>query len=127
MASAVEKVSGISVTLRSVPAVVPAGGTFSLTLTVRNLTGEKVDYELTSGQTFDFIAFDAGGNEVWRYSRGLSFIQILRTVEVPPGDSVSYKAAWETGSAQPGLFVMQGFFKGIDNVRPAVSVEITTS
>jgi hypothetical protein len=125
MSSAVEKVNGISVSLRSEPAVTAPGGTFALTLVVRNLSGKAVTYDLKSGQTYDFLTFRKGGEEIWRWSRGVLFTQALNPVTIEPGGSEVYKVAWNTGSTGTGLYTIQGFFMGLPDVRPAVSVEIT--
>jgi hypothetical protein len=117
MSSAVEKVNGISVSLRSEPAVTAPGGTFALTLVVRNLSGKAV--------TYDFLTFRKGGEEIWRWSRGVLFTQALNPVTIEPGGSEVYKVAWNTGSTGTGLYTIQGFFMGLPDVRPAVSVEIT--
>ena len=120
----IEKVGGISVSLRSDPAVTPRGGTFSITLTVRNLSGKKVEYTSPSGQTYEFLAFDKGGQEVWRWSKGMMFIQVVSAVILEPGASKTFKVAWDSAAA-PGLYTIQGYLLGLGNVRPSVSVEIT--
>jgi Intracellular proteinase inhibitor len=125
LSSAVEKVNGISVSLRSEPAVTNPGGTFSLTLVIRNLSGKAATYDLKNGQLYDFIAFQKGGGEVWRWSQGVMFTQALNPVTLEPGASEVYKVAWNTGSTAPGLYTIQGYFTGLPDVRPAVSVEIT--
>ncbi|MHB8895266.1 MAG: BsuPI-related putative proteinase inhibitor [Candidatus Geothermincolia bacterium] len=125
MSSAVQKEGGISVTLRSVPAVTPRGGTFALTLNVRNLSGKQVSYDLPSGQAYEFVSFLKGGDEVWRWSRGMVFTQAVSPITLAPGDSLVYKVAWSTGSAQAGLYSIQGYFLGLPDVKPTVSVELT--
>jgi hypothetical protein len=125
MASAVQKASGFSVTLRSEPAVGPTGGTFSLTLTVRNLSGKPASFTLPSGQTYEFAAFTRGGDEVWRWSKGMMFTQALAPVTFAPGDSQVYKVAWNTGTTPSGLYSIQGYFLGLPDIKPTVSVEIT--
>lgn len=120
-----EKVNGISVSLRSSPAVARAPGTFSLTLVVRNLSGKAVTYNLDSGQAYEFIAFQKGAREVWRWSEGMMFTQAINPVTIQPDGSETFKVAWNTGPAAPGLYTIQGYFLGLPDVRPALSVEIT--
>jgi hypothetical protein len=124
MSSAFQKVNGISVTLRSQPAVATPGSSFALTLVVRNLSGKSVTYDLPTGQEYEFIAFAVGGDEVWRWSKGMFFTQAVEAVTLAPGDSKVYKVAWNTGSTPEGLYRIQGSFLGLPHVRPAVSVEI---
>jgi hypothetical protein len=124
-ASNVQKVGGISVSVTCEPAVTPAGGTFALTLAVRNLSGRRISYTLPSGQTYEFLAFERGGGEVWQWSKNMVFIQTVNQVVLEPDQSEVYKVAWNTGSTAPGLYTIQGYFLGLPDVRPAVSVEIT--
>lgn len=124
MSSAVQKVGGISVSLRSQPAVAAPGASFALTLVVRNLSGKTATYKLPTGQEYEFIAFATGGDEVWRWSKGMFFTQAIEPVTLAPGDSKIYKVAWDTGSTAAGLYSIQGFFLGLPDVRPTVSVEI---
>ena len=124
-ATGVVKSGGISVSLRSDPAVTRAGGTFSLTLVVRNLSGKPFSWTSTSGQTYEFLAFDTAGNEVWRWSRGMAFIQIVTQITIAPSDSEVYKVAWNTAGAAAGLYTIQGYFLGLPTLRPSVSVQIT--
>ena len=124
-ATSVLKSAGISVSLRSDPAVTKSGGTFSLTLVVRNLSGKPFSWTSPSGQTYDFIAFDKGGSEAWRWSKGMVFIQTVTQITIAPGESKVYKVAWNTAGTAAGIYAVQGYFLGLPNMRPAVSVEIT--
>lgn len=123
-ATAVLKSNGISVSLRSDPAVTAAGGTFSLTLVVRNLSGKPFTWTSPSVQTYDFVAYDKSGNEVWRWSKGMVFIQIVTRIAINPGDSKVYKVAWNTDGTAAGLYAIRGWFLGLPSLRPSVSVEI---
>ena len=122
--TAVLKSNGISVSLRSDPAVTGPGGTFALTLVVRNLSGKPFSWTSPSGQTYEFLAFDKAGNEVWRWSKGMVFIQIVTQITINPGDSKVYKVAWNTAGTAAGLYSIQGWFLGLPSLRPSVSVEI---
>lgn len=124
-ASNVQKSDRISVTLRSEPASVASGGSFSLTLVVRNLSGKRAEYTLPTGQTFELVAFERGGAEVWKWSKGLFFLQAVNEVILEPGGSKTFKASWNSGSSKPGLYTVQGYFLGLPDVRPAVALEIT--
>lgn len=124
-ATAVVKSGGISVSLRSDPAVTGPGGTFSLTLVVRNLSSKPFSWTSPSGQTYEFLAFDKGGSEVWRWSEGKVFIQIVTQVTIAPSETKVYKVAWNTAGTAAGLYTIQGYFLGLPTLRPSVSVEIT--
>lgn len=124
VATAVVKSGGISVSIRSDPAITGPGGSFSLTLVVRNLSGKPFSWTSPSGQTYEFLAFDKAGNEVWRWSKGMVFIQIVTQITINPGDSKVYKVAWNTAGMSAGLYTIQGYFLGLPSLRPSVSVEI---
>ncbi len=124
-ATTVVKSGGISVSLRCDPSVTRPGGSFSLTLVVRNLSGRPFSWTSPSGQTYEFLAFDKGGSEAWRWSRGMAFIQIVTQVTIAPSESKVYKVAWNTAGTAAGLYTIQGYFLGLASLRPSVSVEIT--
>lgn len=124
MSSAVQKASGVSVTLRATPAVSAVGGTFSLTLNVRNLSGKAMTFDVPSGKMYDFVAYSKGGDEVWRYSEGMFYTQAISPVTIAPEESQVFKVAWNTGSTPTGLYSIQGWFEGLPETRPTVSVEI---
>lgn len=124
LASAVEKSGGMSVTLRAQPAALEAGGTFSLTLDVRNLSSKPESFQLPTGQEYDFVAFQKGGEEAWRWSQGMFFTQAISEVTIAPGENKVYKVAWDTTGTAAGLYSVQGYFMGLEGLRPTVSVEI---
>ena len=124
LVSAVSKAGGLSVTLRSTPAVAAAGATFSLTLDLRNLSGKTLTFDLPSSQEYEFLAFERGGEEVWRWSEGVLFAQARTKVLLAPGENVVYKVAWNAADVPEGLYTVQGYFLGLPGTAPAVTVEI---
>lgn len=125
MVSCVQKDQGFSVTLRSQPEVARPGGEFSLTLTVRNLSGEKRDFVLPDARTYEFKAFARGGDQVWSSGQGSVSAQVITTVSFQPDDSRVYKLAWDTTGRATGDYTVQGYFLGLPDVRPSVPVVIT--
>lgn len=125
MVTCVQKDQGFSVTLRSQPEQVGPGGEFSLTLTVRNLSGKPREFVIPTAQEYEFRAFVRGGNEVWRYGRGAVFAQVVTTVGFQPGDDQVFKLGWSTQGVPPGEYTVDGYFMGLPEVRPAVPVAIT--
>lgn len=123
--SSVSEQQGVSVTLRVKPASTGAGGSFSLTLDVRNVSGEPRAFTLPSSQAFEFIAFVAKGPEVWRWSEGMAFAQAIQQETLEPGENRVFKAAWPTDAASPGQYLIQGYFTGLPDAVPGVEVEIT--
>jgi hypothetical protein len=122
--SSVEEADGVSVTLRSEPRVVKPGGTFSMTLNVRNLSGDSREFTLPSTQTHEFTSFASDGSEVWRLSKGMTFAQAVTPMKMAAGDSQVFEAAWNTEGVSAGEYSVQGYFLGMESLRPTVTVRI---
>ena len=122
--SSVKKADGIQVTLRSEPKVAKPGGEFSLTLNVRNLSGESRTFTLPSTQNYEFISTAKGGGQAWRWSNGMMFAQVVTPMKMAAGDSSVFKAAWDPAGLSTGKYTIQGYFLGMDQLRPTVTVEI---
>ncbi|MBI2796231.1 MAG: hypothetical protein HYX65_05935 [Gemmatimonadetes bacterium] len=73
-------------------------------LEVTNKTGKVVELTFPSAQTHDFAVLDAGGREVWRWSRGEMFTQVLRNEPLGRGASVTYSETWP--EARPGTYTL---------------------
>ena len=123
--ASVKKADDIQVTLRSEPKVVKHGGEFSLTLNVRNLSGDSRTFTLPSAQTYEFIAFAPDGGEVWRWSKGVMFAQVVTPMKMAADESLVFKAAWDPEGLPTGKYKIQGYFLGMENLRPSVTVEVT--
>lgn len=68
------------------------------TLTVTNAGTERVEFEFTSGLGADFVVCDATTDEeteVWRWSEGRLFTQMLRSEVLAPGESIAHTGSWE--------------------------------
>lgn len=77
-------------------------------LQVTNTTGSEVDVTFTSGQSFDFVVFDAAGEEVWRWSADQMFTQAMREEEIEAGETVTYSAIWVPAPGTSGEFEVLG-------------------
>jgi hypothetical protein len=82
-----------------------AGESVGLVLAVRNTGDLPRRLEFPTARTHDFAVADAGGSEVWRWSRGRRFAQALTQIELGPGESRRFEAAWDqrdaAGAAAP--------------------------
>lgn len=124
-ASGVRKSEGIQVSLRCEPRVAGAGAVISLTLNVRNLSGHARTFDLPSGQAYDFVAFAANGSEAWRWSEGVFFTQAVTPVPFAPDESKVFKVAWDPSGLPAGKYRVEGYFLGMDGLRPAALVEVS--
>jgi hypothetical protein len=75
--------------------VTPSDDALELTLSVANEGDEPVELDFRDAQRVDFTAYDAdSGEEVWRWSDGRMFGQVLGSEEIPAGESLEYQAEW---------------------------------
>jgi len=61
---------------------------------VRNDGDDAVELGFSDSQTHDVVVYE-DGEEVWRFSAGQMFMQMLQSEAVAPGDALSYGATWE--------------------------------
>ena len=63
-------------------------------LSVVNGTGRRVELSFPSGQTHDFVVLDATGREVWRWSDGRLFTQLVQNRLLESRDVVTFSERW---------------------------------
>lgn len=122
--SSVESGDGITVSLNASPDATPVGRDISLTLTVQNTSPENNSFELGSGQTYDFIAYSNEGEEVWRWSEGMFFTQVVTAVTIEPGGSEVFEVSWSTMELNPGEYTVEGIFLGLPDLKPRTGVQL---
>ena len=122
--TSIKKSGDFSVSLTADPGVVESGESVTLTLVVRNLSEEDRTLELSSSQTYDFVAFEKGGEEIWRWSSGMMFTQVIGSVTIEARGSKAYKVSWSMAGIQPGTYTVEGYFLGLKDIRPSVEVEL---
>lgn len=82
---------------------VNVGAAVDLHFRIANPTGEAVTFDFPTGQRYDFAAYDANGQELWRWSAGKAFTQALGSVTVQPGEALEYLERWEPDGASGPL------------------------
>ena len=68
--------------------------TVQFTFTVRNDGDEPVDLQFADALEADFAVRD-GEREVWRFSEGRMFAQMIGSESIPPDGTATYEASWE--------------------------------
>lgn len=63
-------------------------------LSVANGTGKRVELTFPTGQTHDFVVLDVTGREVWRWSDGRMFTQLMQNKLLDVRDVVTYDENW---------------------------------
>ena len=69
------------------------GETVVITLTLTNDTNTVQTYEFGTSQRYDVI-IRRGGREIWRWSDGRVFAQMLGSETLQPGESRVYTVDW---------------------------------
>lgn len=64
-----------------------------VTLTVRNTGTVARTLNFRSSRRYDFVVTQAG-KEIWRWSAGKMFAQMLGTLKVEPGETLKYTETW---------------------------------
>jgi hypothetical protein len=83
-----------------------------VSLTATNTGGAPVSVTFTSGQRFDLVIRRPRGDTVWRWSHDKAFIQVIQTLALQPGESLSFKIPWDQTDYQ-GLRVDPGPYEAV--------------
>jgi Intracellular proteinase inhibitor len=75
---------------------VNASSGVEFTLDVRNNTSKMVELRFPDGRTHDFIVQDAGGKEVWRWSKSRMFTQGVQNKLVKSKDVAVFSENWDS-------------------------------
>ena len=79
-----------------------------MTLKIFNYTEEDIVFQFNSAQRYDFIIEDEEGNEVWRWSEGRMFAQMLgEKILGPTNTEVIYTAEYKD-RLNPGYYKITG-------------------
>ena len=70
---------------------------------VLNTGDSKLELNFPSGQTHEVVVLDTLGREVWRWSAGHLFTQVLQNKVLRTSDSLEYDARWS--SAPSGRYM----------------------
>lgn len=76
-------------------AVVVTGDSVRFRLRVANDGAAAVPLEFGSAQRYDFVIFDGAGAEVWRWSSGRMFAQVVGLERLEPGAVLEYEESWD--------------------------------
>lgn len=124
-ASVTKKSGGTLVVLTVKPRETKTGTDVAMTLTVTNTTGKPQGFTLPSTQAFDFTVFYAKGGQVYQWSQGKAFAQVITTVTIDPARSKIYAVTWDTTGQSAGDYQVDGVFKGLPGVQPRATMTLT--
>ncbi|XVH31082.1 BsuPI-related putative proteinase inhibitor [Haloferacaceae archaeon DSL9] len=89
----------------------PSDDGMGLLLAVENAAASDETLSFRSGKRADFVALD-DGEEVWRWSDGRMFTQVLGEEVVAAGETKTYSATWPT--PDPGEYTVRGELCTVD-------------
>ena len=85
-----------------------------MTLKIFNYTKEGIIFHFNTSQRYDFIIEDEEGNEVWRWSEGRMFAQMLGEENLGPNNpEVTYTTEYKD-KLSPGYYKVTGIFVAQD-------------
>jgi len=90
------------------------GEPIKMTLKIFNYTEEDIIFHFNTSQRYDFIIEDQKGNEIWRWSEGRMFAQMLgEEILRPNNPEITYATEYK-GKLSPGYYKVTGFFVAWD-------------
>ncbi|WP_224269257.1 BsuPI-related putative proteinase inhibitor [Haloprofundus salinisoli] len=82
-------------------------------LTVENRGDERVTLSFRDARRAEFVVTDADGDsEVWRWSDGRMFAQMLGSETLDPGESMTFEGVWD--DPEPGEYAVVGELAAAD-------------
>jgi hypothetical protein len=92
-----------------------AGEELVLVLTLRNPSAAPQRLPLPSAQSYDFAVSTHDGRDVWRWSAGRRFAQMLTELALAPGEEKVFRERWSQQS-QGGARVPPGRYRAAASV-----------
>ncbi|MCX7749394.1 MAG: BsuPI-related putative proteinase inhibitor [Clostridia bacterium] len=65
---------------------------FTMKLSITNNSDKTVVINHNNGQKYDFVLLDEVGKEIYRWSKGMAFIEMLTSTEIEPGKTIEFTA-----------------------------------
>lgn len=109
----------MTVTLTADKAIYAPGEPITLTLRVVNRTARPVRLSFRTAQRFDLVMEDGQGREVWRWSTGRLFAQVLGAEILPPGGGEFVAQATGEGRFPPGIYTVKGIIPAMEGALSA--------
>ena len=100
------------------PAYAP-GEPIALTLRVINGTPRPVRLSFRTAQRFDLVMEDGQGREVWRWSAGRLFAQVLGEETLGPSGGEFVGQATAKGRFPPGIYTVKGTIPAMEGALSA--------
>jgi Intracellular proteinase inhibitor len=73
---------------------VPTPEGVRIVMIVTNTSEKILPFQFRTGQTYDFVIRDASNKEVWRWSKGNFFTQVVRADSIRPNGKWQFEVMW---------------------------------
>ena len=95
-----------------------------LVVALRNPTQAPIQLSLATAQTHDFRIAAADGREVWRWSDGRRFAQMLTELVLAPGEERRFQETWRPDPApEPGRYRAEAWIGARRGGSPAAALD----
>lgn len=64
-------------------------------LHVTNTSDRPIEFTFPTSQRYEFVVRNEAGEEVWRWSEGMAFLQAVSHATLEPGESWDMQAVWD--------------------------------
>jgi hypothetical protein len=108
----------------------PADGSYQITMIVTNTSDKLLPFRFGSSQTYDVVIADGSGKEVWRWSNGNFFTQVVRSDSIRGGAKWRFDVTWDRkdnngNRVPPGEYRITAFLTSLPRIQATpVVVEI---
>jgi Intracellular proteinase inhibitor len=73
---------------------VPMPEGYRIVMIVTNVSDKILPFQFRSSQSYDFVIHDASNKEVWRWSKGNFFTQVVRSDSIRPNGKWQFEVVW---------------------------------
>lgn len=87
------------------------GDAIDMTLRLINCASRPITRNYTSAQRYDFVVATEDGDELWRWSEGMTFDEIEATVTYQPSEELTFSESWDQTNNDEGQAVEPGQYQ----------------
>jgi hypothetical protein len=80
-------------------------------MTIKNVGNKHAELDFANGQRYDFVVVDSLGREVWQWSSGRMFTQIVQNKQLGAGESMRVSETWTKAPVPPGKYTVVATLK----------------
>jgi len=91
---------------------VTVGEEVTLRFTVVNASDEAVELTFRDSGRADFAVYTDEGEEVWRWSDGRMFMQVVQYSDLQPGQEATFTESWP--NPEPGDYTAEATLRAVD-------------